>query len=365
MKIVMIAFHDHGVFPTFSDIALSLASRGAEVHYITRSPFGPKLEGVRGVHAIHLAPSRSRVPWFRSGSGRILSILRRLRPALVIAQHEYIIPSLVYKRLFAPDVKIGVCFFDHDRDRRYMKAARIMAGMIDIHIEGCHVLSQMRREDWPRMKAEPFVLRYAPLRRGGASFQPHAGPVRIACTSSRYILMLNRERLSRFLGRLCDHGIAIDWFFPQTGDSLEDARSVLSHPLFAIRPRVEKDRLIDTLAGYDVGLHWAPIVEQDFDVNYFRSTASNKVGEYVAAGLAVAYAGNPGLSFLPPEVSIVYDPTDPEAGADQLAAALSDRAAVERMRRASLDYHLEHLNFDAQAEPILRHVERLSSPRRD
>jgi hypothetical protein len=96
------------------------------------------------------------------------------------------------------------------------------------------------------------------------------------------------------------------------GDESRDiARTLLSHPLYTVRERVGKAQLLDTLGGYDVGLHWAPMAEQDYDYNYFQSTASNKIGEYVAAGLAVAYAGNPGLSFLPREISLVFDRPTP------------------------------------------------------
>ncbi len=213
------------------------------------------------------------------------------------------------------------------------------------------------------MKARPFILRHAPPLREHAVFQPHEGPARFVFTSSKYVLGLNRDRLSRFLARLCGQGISVDWYFPHQDENREIARSLLSHPLYAVRERVEKAQLLDTLSGYDVGLHWAPMAEQDYDYNYFQSTASNKIGEYVAAGLAVAYAGNPGLAFLPRDMSLVYDPTDPEAGADQLAAALADRAALERMRAASLRYHQQELNLDAQAEPFLRYVREELMPR--
>lgn len=134
------------------------------------------------------------------------------------------------------------------------------------------------------------------------------------------------------------------------------ARSFSDHPLYSVRGPVEKSRLLQTLDQYDVGLHWAPMAEADYDPDYFHSAASNKIGEYIAAGLVVAHAGNPGLSYLPAEICAVFDPTNPEAGADQLAAALSDRVAVERKRAASFRYHLEEMNFESQARPFIHHV---------
>lgn|GEM_PF-3140183 len=178
----------------------------------------------------------------------------------------------------------------------------------------------------------------------------------MAFTNSKYVLGLNRERISRFLSRLCDNGIVVDWYLPGAEEVRSIARSLVSHPRFAVCDPVEKSRLMDTLGKYDVGLHWAPLAEQAYDQDYFLSAASNKIGEYLAAGLVVAHAGNPGLSYLPEEVCAVFDPTDPVAGADQLAAALADRATVERKRQAALRYHLDEMNFEAQTAPFVRHV---------
>jgi len=244
-----------------------------------------------------------------------------------------------------------------------VKAAARLSHLIDLQLECCDVLCRFRQEDWPKMAAQVFVMRHAPPLRARQAVDAHAGSPRIVFTSSKYILGLNRNRLSRFLARLCAHGISVDWYFPDQGANREIATSLLSHPLYNVRQRVEKAQLLDTLSGYDVGLHWAPMAEQDYDYNYFQSTASNKIGEYVAAGLAVAYAGNPGLAFLPREISLVFDPTDPEAGADQLAASLSDRAGLERMRAAALRYHRQELNAEAQAAPFLRYVREELMPR--
>ncbi|KAB2845930.1 MAG: glycosyltransferase family 4 protein [Hyphomicrobiaceae bacterium] len=140
--------------------------------------------------------------------------------------------------------------------------------------------------------------------------------------------------------------------------------------MFRVREPVEKARLFDTLGKYDAGLFWAPMAElgapvsnpkstlADPNINrsLFFSAASNKVSEYIAAGLVVAYTGNPGLSFLPEAICAAFDPTDPEAGADQLAATLADRATVERKRQAALRYHDDEMNFEAQAAPFVRHV---------
>lgn len=362
MKIAMVALHDHNIYPAFADLAIKLADAGAEVYYLTRAEIGAKLQGRALLHPVRFERPTglgARLPWIRTGNDRILRLLRTIRPDCLVAQHEFVVPGLVYKRLFAPKLTFASCFFDNDRDRKYMKLVKVMADQIDVQIDACDRLREMRQQDWPRLNATSLTIRHSPMRRQGAVFEPHEGPARIAFTSSRYILGLNRDRLSRFLARLCDRGISIDWYFAETAETRAIAQSLVSHPLFNVRPPVEKRLLVDTIRNYDAGLHWAPMADQAYDYNYFQSAASNKIGEYIAAGLVVVHAGNPGLCFIPDDVGLVYEATDPEAGADSVAAVLLDRVEVERRRRACLRYHLDEMNFEAQSAPTVDHLLKL------
>lgn len=232
--------------------------------------------------------------------------------------------------------------------------------MIDAYIDICDIRLQWRQKDWPRMRALPFIIRQAPFRRDVDVLENHNGSARIVLTGSNLLLKMNRERLSRFLHQLCRRDIVIDWYLPGPDNVREDARLLTPHPLFTVRAPISKSELVGTLSNYDAGLFWAPMADADlskpWDRSVFLSAASNKIGEYIAAGLVVAHTGNPGLSYLPDDVCAVFDPTDPEAGADQLAAQLSDRATVERKRQAALRYHLDEMNFEAQAAPFIRHV---------
>ena len=356
------------IFPALHHLASGLSAEGAAVYFVCR--FEPKETGAgdRGVNWIEIPPvSRlgGKIPGFRSNYHGVFGIFRSLRPDWIIAQHEYFVPGLLYKatrRSHKPG--IGMYFADYFHHRWYTRIANRMSRQIDMYIDVCDMRLQWRRKEWPNMRAVPFVIRQAPHRRSHALYEQHQGPTRIVFTSSKYVLGLNRDRLSRFLSRLCGHGIAVDWYLPGADEVRSLARSLTAHPLYTVHGPVEKAGLIGTLAGYDVGLHWAPMAEKDFDPEYFHSAASNKIGEYIAAGLVVAHTGNPGLSYLPEEVCAVFDPTDPEAGADQLAAALSDRAAVERKRQAALRYHLEEMNFETQAAPFIRHVLGAPAPTR-
>jgi len=365
MKIVVIAQYNPNLFPALHRIAAAIADTGSEVHFL--SSVDPKETGVdaRNVPWTGIPQAKglaAHILWFRSNGPHVFQRLRKIQPDWIMAEHEYLVPTLAYKLLARPEAKVAAYFSDYHGDRKYLKLLKPLAGFLDAYVDVCDVRRQWRARDWPRMQARPFIIRQGPCRRENALHTPHQGPARIVFTGSRYVLGLDRgrpadrSRLARFLTRLCGHGIAVDWYLPGPEDVRVAARQIMSHPLFTVRYPVEKSRLLETLEGYDVGLHWAPKAEEDHDPDYFHSAASNKIGEYIAAGLAVAHAGNPGLAYLPGDVCIVFDPTDPEAGADRLATEMSDRAEVERKREAALRYHLEDMNFEAQAEPFIRHV---------
>lgn len=380
MKIAILAQYDPNMFPALYRLAGELVDRGNDIRFTSR--FEPKLDGLRSdritwVGLPVIGTIAKRFPVLRSVFPRMLLDLVRFRPDWIIAEHQFLVPALLYKRMFfASRVKVAGYFCDYYTEGKGMAFIARLADRLDAYVDVCDVRLQWRQRDWPNLAAERFVLRHASYRKEGVSHEPHSGRPRVVFTGSRYVLDMNRERLSRFIARLCDQGVAVDWYIPgsselQSSEALRsEARSLTDHPLFRVREPVEKARLFDTLGKYDAGLFWAPMAElgapvsnpkstlADPNINrsLFFSAASNKVSEYIAAGLVVAHTGNPGLSYLPEEICTAFDPTDPEAGADQLAAKLSDRSTVERKRQAALRYHRDELNFEVQAAPLVRYV---------
>lgn len=359
MRVVIIAQYSPNLFPALHQIAAALTERRAEVYFL--SGVEPTETGVAGenIHWSKIPPTKgiwARLPWFRSNGPFIFRFLRRNRPEWIVAQHEYLVPALVYRATMGRNSRVAAYFADYHGDRRYLGVVGRLAGLLDAYVDICDVRLRWRKAAWPTMRANSFVIRQAPYRRAYPQHEPHEGPARVVFTGSRYVLGLDRNRLSRFLDRLCRHGTWVDWYLPGAEEVRASARSLLSHPLFRVRDPVEKRQLMETLGRYDAGLHWAPMAEEGRDPDYFNSAASNKIGEYIAAGLVVAHAGNPGLAYLPDDVCAVFDPTDPEAGADQLAAQLSDRATIEHKRQAALRYHLDEMNFEAQAAPFIQYI---------
>lgn len=364
MKIVIISLNNPNVYPGLYFLAKSFQDKGADVYFVSNhEPKGVDPErSIRWVPIPALNRVMSRIPAVRGNYHGIFGVIRKLKPDWVVAQHEYIVPALVYKVMSRSKVTVAGYFTDYHRGRWYTEVLKRMAPLMDIYLDVCDIWEGWRRNDWPRLSARHFILRHAPFLRAEAVHISHQGPVRIIFTGSRYMLGLDLDRLSRFLTRLCERGITVDWFLMGSEEVRAKAQALSAHPGFRVREPIEKVQLMQTLAEYDVGLHWAPMAEKDHDPTYFPSAASNKIGEYISAGLVVAHAGNPGLSFLPPSVCVVFDPTNPEAGAEQLAAALADRSTVERKREAAIAFHRSELNFDAQAEPFVSYALETSAP---
>jgi len=361
MKAVVISLNDPNIYPGLHHLAKALVRAGADVHFLSSlEPTGvdpdreipwaaiPKLKGVI-----------EKIPALRANYHGIFRLIRNARPDWIIAQHEYLLPALAYKAVDRR-VKVAGYFSDYYKGLWHTEVLKRGAGFLNAYVDICDVRLQWRQNDWSKIPAETFIIRQAPLRRSSNKLESHECTARVVLTGSNLLLKMNRERLSRFLHQLCSRDIAVDWYLPGPDDMREDARLLTLHPLFAVREPISKSELIETLSNYDAGLFWAPMADADlsrpWDRSVFVSAASNKIGEYIAAGLIVAHTGNPGLSYLPDDICVVFDPTDPEAGADQLVAQIADRAAVDRKRQAALCYHLNEMNFEAQAAPFINYV---------
>lgn len=380
VRVAILASYSFATFPGLYNVALGLAAEGADVLVASRDrpeDLQPPLKGL--AHAsLPRKMNRTGLPALALLHAEGLWTLARFQPDWVIAEHELAVTALAYKmgRPFR-QTRVASYFCDY-YDNRHMDFIGRFASQLDAYVDVCDLRHSWRRQDWPRLTAPGFVVRNSPLL-SAVNPVTHVAvpgvPPRVVFTSSFHVLKsMDRTRLTRFLDRLCSRGIAFDWYFfgipnqPELArQQLETARTLISHPLYRVFESVEKAELYARLPSYDAGLHWAPVVEAEngspFWKAYFLSAASNKVGEYIAAGLAVAYAGNPGLRYLPESLSVAFDPTDPEQGADQLADRLHDSVWLGAARAAALRYHREEMNAEAQTAPLIRHI--LGGPRAD
>lgn len=361
MRIAILSLNNPSIYPALFHLAAELAKAGVQVDFFSRSKpetIADRSVDVRWREIPKVHDAFSRVPLLRSNYHGIFSMLCERRPNWIIAQHEYLLPAIAYKKLYPKNnVKIAAYFSDYYGRNWSVDILKHFAQVLDVYVDVCDMRWQWRKADWPNMRATPFTIRNAPQRQVDLHLAAHRGNVRIVHTGSKMVLDMDRERLSRFVDRLCSSGFSVDWYLPGPPDLRSTARSLTQNPLFSVCNPVNKTELLKTLRAYDVGLFWAPMAEcNDNRKSIFLSAASNKIGEYISAGLVVAHTGNPGLRYIPEEACVVFDPTDPEVGADHLARAIADRADVDRKRLAALRYHDTELNVEAQAAPFIRHV---------
>lgn len=366
MRIAVLASYVVDVFPGMLILARQLAQAGADVLFVNAWSSAETL-GIR-----HERLDLRLVPGSPSDPEPAYQELVAFQPDWVVAHSFRVVPALLYKLACPPGrVRVAAYYADYYRDAFHIEFPRIFADSIDAYVDVCEMRVAWRRRDWPLLRAPAFVQHQAPERRPGDGVAPHSGPPRLVHTGSGTILdRASPERLSQFLGRLCTRGVAVDWYFLVSGEAGTPPETLCSHPLYRVLPVVPKAELEVLLPDYDAGLFWAPLADYDparpYDDSVFISSASNKIGEYLAAGLAVAHTGNPGLDYLRAEACFVFDPTDPEAGADQLADRLFDRPSVESARRSAFRYHQEDMNAEVQNAAFIQHVMSLPGlPRSD
>lgn len=365
MKILFLAQYPLEVFPSILQMAEEVSAHGAEVAFFTTSsPKNYREDSVVEIRALP-RPGRlsRRIPLMQTL--RIMAFIWRQEPDYIVAQQLHALPAIGYRLAtgIRTHARVAAFFIDHTVAERYDRLFRLLAGHLDLYIDICDLRVAWRKQEWRKLDAPTLVIRQAPRLQSVEAIEPHTGPPRIVFTASAFQILnyMNVDRFAQFVSRLCGNGVAFDWYLYGEGtDYAENARlaSLVDHPLYTVRVSVPKPALMSALRRYDAGLFWAPLADArespQIDRQVFLSAASNKVGEYVAAGLIVAYTRNPGLAYLPENITFAFDPSDPIASADELTKLLSDREDVEYRRRAALAYHRVEMNFEVQVDSLIK-----------
>lgn len=365
MRLLFLAQYPLEVFPSFLQIAEEVSANGADVAFFTTSsPKNYREDSVVEICALP-RPGRlaRRIPLIQSL--RILAFIGRQEPDYIVAQQVHALPAIVYKLATGvrTHTRVAGFFIDYTVAQRYDRLFRLLAGHLDLYIDICDLRVAWRRQEWRKLDAPTCVVRQAPRLQPTKAIEPHEGPPRVVFTASAFQILnyMNVERFKQFVSRLCGNGVALDWYLYGEGtDYSQNARlaSLIDHPLYTVRVSVPKSALMSALRRFDAGLFWAPLADADkssqVDRQVFLSAASNKIGEYIAAGLIVAHTSNPGLAYLPEALTIAFDPIDPIASADELSKRLFDREDVERRRRAAIAYHSSEMNFEVQVDSLIK-----------
>lgn len=296
----------------------------------------------------------ARVPILHGGYLGILRQLIRLRPDAVIAQHGTAVSALAYQWLCPRGRRplLAAYFADYIKDSWWVPLLRGGASSLDAYIDVCDLRLSWRAEDWPKLPPARFVIRNAPPRSTAAMVDPHSGPARVLFTGRDSGAAMRTDLLLRFVEQLCRSGHRVDWFLPGAESERTAIRDRVGSSGLQVRAPIDKAALSAAMPSYDVGILWTPITaaENLGTRSNYVSAASNKLGEYLAAGLAIAHTGNPGLRFLPDSVGFTLDPFAPEASAERLDPLLRDRPQLDARRADALRFHIDSLNAETQCK---------------
>jgi glycosyltransferase involved in cell wall biosynthesis len=113
---------------------------------------------------------------------------------------------------------------------------------------------------------------------------------------------------------------------------------------------VAPDRLVEALAGFEVGLVINRPVTQNDELVF-----PNKLFEYLMAGLAVAAPRLPGLAPVVDGegIGVTFEPGRPEDLGAVLTALAGDRGRVLGLRRRARQLAVERYNAEAQADALV------------
>jgi glycosyltransferase involved in cell wall biosynthesis len=137
------------------------------------------------------------------------------------------------------------------------------------------------------------------------------------------------------------------------GDLISIAENSGAGDRVAVGQRIERNRLGQVLAGFDVGVVIYPV--RPGQNNNSLMAAPNKLYEYLASGLAVLASNNGTVRFVSDE-GLGWN-LEAES-AEEIASfidALSRSDVEEACRRATSAFH-QRYNYERQAEPVLRWI---------
>lgn len=132
---------------------------------------------------------------------------------------------------------------------------------------------------------------------------------------------------------------------------------------FAILPPVSYDEVLRLTPGADAG---HALYEPVHINNRYITTASNKLLEYMAAGLPVLVSDRPGLRAFVEKYGcgLVADESSPESIATAVNALLGDPKLARRFGVEGARAFAEELNYERQFAPVLEAVGALIKPSR-
>jgi glycosyltransferase involved in cell wall biosynthesis len=134
------------------------------------------------------------------------------------------------------------------------------------------------------------------------------------------------------------------------------ARLKIDHRLHIDRPLSRHD-LMAQCARHDLGLCLLPIETADVNMGHMVG-ASNKVFDYLAAGLPVLVPNTPSwiTTFVVPGYGVACDPSDPRDIARSIHELYVTPGRCRSMAAAGQDRIRQDWNYETQFQPVLQHL---------
>jgi glycosyltransferase involved in cell wall biosynthesis len=131
---------------------------------------------------------------------------------------------------------------------------------------------------------------------------------------------------------------------------------------FVILPAVPYLEVADFTVGADVG---HGLYEPNHVNNRYITTASNKIMEYIAAGLPIVLSESSGSRSLLEKypIGVMADITSPESVAAAVNTILADPQSTQMMRAESKRAFMEEFNYAHQYEPVIRRFQDIVAQR--
>ncbi|WP_146115865.1 glycosyltransferase family 4 protein [Malikia granosa] len=365
-KVALIALNNINLYPAFFYIAEKLSRDGHEVTLLSRTnplELSNSLEiqiNFKWIEIKNTGSITRFIPLLKGNSHGILGELFKIKPDWVIGQHQYSIIGVIYKIIMNTKrkVKAGIYFSDYIENNINEIIIKKFSRYLDLCIDVCDLRVQWRITEWPKLQCKTIVVRQATPVKKNIKLDKHCGPAKIIFTGSNYGAGMNWELLGDFINTLCEKGILFDWYLPGTDNIREKAKKLSNHPNYTVYPPVRKSELLNLQRNYDFGLFWAPYSEETTKLNrsIYASAASNKICEYQSSGLGIIHTGNPGLSYLPENISFKINPWDINKTIKNLFDIIESRNKIEEIRLNSLAYHIKTMNSENQIEPLSKYI---------
>lgn len=300
----------------------------------------------------------------------ILTIIRivSMRPDVVLACHASIVDGTIASRILkilGHKCRVVAYFMDYNEPhqgwwiRWITKNAKDLDALIDVD-----PLRLNYRKKWMHCPENSFAIYHAPrLSFGSHNLHQDPDQLRLILTGSLRP-EIHPFELAKALATCPKNNIEIVWRMPGSDDEREDLKKILKQhgaDIVKLLPSIPKAELLNELSSYHLGMIWNPVEGQDpmFQIQY-ETCASNKLGEFLSAGLGVIYTGNRGLLFLDDAgAGLAVDPNEPESLGRLLSSLLANLNKVRAMQLAARTLFDKTYNLDSQARPFMDWLNRL------